>query len=157
MNATTIATMKQTSATLDRKSKVESVSRRFMGKYKPKILSVNLQSDSLHQTFLAHTILFYTEQDIVSSNVSHGSAWMVVIFEPFRDVRFSAKALGYQRLKFCKYIVTVPVYKRDMTLSVHSWIHFDFPPTIFWRSVSLEQPFLLSQTSDLHDPALNLA
>ena len=61
MNATTIATMKQISATFDRNSNVESVSRRFMGKYKPKILSVNLQSDSLHQTFLAHTILFYTE------------------------------------------------------------------------------------------------
>ena len=67
MNATTIATMKQISATFDRNSNVESVSRRFMGKYKPKILSVNLQSDSLHQTFLAHTILFYTEQDIVQA------------------------------------------------------------------------------------------
>ena len=60
MNATTIATMKQISATCDRNSNVEAVSRRFMGKYKPKILSVNVHSDSLHQTFLAHTILFYT-------------------------------------------------------------------------------------------------
>ena len=51
-------------------------------------------------------------------------SWMVVvIFEPFRDVRFSAKALGYQRLKFCKYKVTVPVYKRDrLCVSIHRFI-----------------------------------
>ena len=84
MNATTIATMKQISATFDMKSNVESVSRRFMGKYKPKILSVNLQSDSLHQTFLERIQFYSTLNRILSKLlplkfIIKRLSWMVVV------------------------------------------------------------------------------